>query len=86
MTSVPFEEVTNRIAENQEEYQTIHANISPYLNEEGKLTNMNVMTACYELSGEEIQDIMLNKRIWYQQLVPKDSHMQPMSIHTNKPI
>ena len=86
MTSIPFEEAKQKIAEHQEEYQTIHCNLSPLLDDEGKTMNMTVMTACYELSGEEIQDIMLNKRIWYQQLIPKGGSMQPMTLRTTKPV
>jgi len=76
MNSVTFEEVNIKIAEHQEEYNTVHANVQ-------KVAGVNIMTACYELTGEEIQDIMINKKIWYQQCIGEA--MQPMIILTTKP-
>jgi len=80
MQSIEFPEANIKIAEHQEEYQTVHANVQQY-----EKTNFNVMTACYELTGEEIQEIMLTKKIWYQQLIPMKDSMQPMSLHVIKP-
>lgn len=74
MTSVKFEEAHIAIAENQEEYETVHAHVDK---------NTKTITLCFELTPEEIETIARTGKIWYQQLgIP----MSPMSIHVNKPI
>lgn len=77
MKSVEFEEGLVKIAEHQEEYNTVHAKLTRDQN------NIPLITICFELSPEEIEKIKETGIIWYQQLgVP----MRPMSIHVEKPI
>lgn len=62
MKSVPFEEVNAKIAEHQDEYETLHANIDPY--SPGVPT-----TICLQLTDEEIAEIIINKnRVYLTQL------------------
>lgn len=78
MKSVKFDDSNIEIAKNQEEYQTVYADVRDEPN-----YGCKVITICYELSPEEIQNIAQTGKIWYQQLgVP----MSPMSIHVNNPL
>lgn len=60
MTPVEFPERTLVLAENQPEYTPLPVHISP--------DNTHAMTACFELSDDEIQTLLKTKRIWYTQL------------------
>lgn len=78
MKSIKFPEVNNHIAEEQEEYETVYANVSE---DNGGL---KTITVCFELSPEDIKRITETGVIWYQQ---QTGHlMAPMNITSIKPI
>jgi len=70
MKSITFPEVTNKIAEFQEEYQTVHVQFQP----EDQSVNM-----CFEFSEQEIEEIIKNKKIWYKQIIGHQE-MHPMML------
>lgn len=55
MKAVEFDEVNLRIAEEQEEYQTLPAHVNP---KEGSIT------CCFELSDEEKAEIAKTGKVW----------------------
>lgn len=59
MKSISFEEATNKIAEHQDEFNTV---ISQYQSGD-KSVNL-----CFELTNEEIEEIQKTKKIWYKQV------------------
>lgn len=74
MKSVTFNEATNKIAEHQDEFQTVHSQFQPG----DKSVNI-----CWELEDEEIEEIIKSKKIWYKQVIG-DRNMNPMLISTKK--
>lgn len=76
MKSVTFEEVNLKIAEHQEEYETVHVQHIPELGTIGM---------CFELSPEEIQQIVVTGKIWYRQVIGS-GQMQPMNLSVNKEV
>lgn len=78
MKSIKFPEVNNHIAENQEEYETVYANVS----EDG--AGLKTITVCFEFTDEEIQEMVKTKKLWYQQQT--GHYMAPMNITAIKPI
>lgn len=59
MKSITFPEATNTIAENQDEFNTVHSQWQP---------DDQSINLCFELSNEEIQQIIKTKKIWYKQI------------------
>lgn len=78
MESIKFPEANVAIGEDQPEYETLHAHVSTK-------DDVTTIVACFELTEEEIQDIVTNKRVWYRQLKHPHSAMQPMKLLTSKP-
>lgn len=78
MKSITFPEVNQKIAEDQEEYETVYANTRT--DEIG----VSVITVCFELTDAEAEEIFLNKKIWYQQIVSRN-RMHPMNLSITKP-
>jgi len=74
MTSVEFEECNIKIAENQEEYETLHAHHN---------TKEGSVTFCFELNKEELEDIQKTGRIYFKQLT-FNGPMNPISMSTQK--
>jgi hypothetical protein len=74
MKSTEFEEVNVRIAENQEEYQTLPAHFNA---EEGSFT------FCFELDKEEMKQIKETGKIWFKQLT-FGQPMNPIMMSTLK--
>lgn len=69
MKSVEFPEVNVRIAESQEEYQTLPAHHDP---QEGS------MTFCFELEPDELKQIAETGKIYIKQLT-FNKPMQPIA-------
>lgn len=74
MKSITFPEVTNKIAEHQEEFNTVHVQWDS--KEQG-------VGMCFELSDEEVAEIVKNKKIWYKQIIG-GGQMHPMRISAFK--
>jgi hypothetical protein len=77
MKSLPFEG-TIKIAEHQEEYETVHA----HLGRDTTHSQIPIITVCFELSEEEKKVILETGKIWYQQC---SLQMRPMSLSVIKP-
>lgn len=74
MQPIEFKEVNVRIAEHQEEYQTLPA----FHNEkEGS------MTFCFKLSEDEMSRINATDEIWFKVLT-FGNPLQPIALSTNK--
>jgi len=74
MTAKEFEEVNIRMAEDQDEYETLPA----YMNkEEGSLT------FCFQLNKEELDEIQKTGCIWFKQLT-FGQKMNPVSMSPQK--
>lgn len=74
MTAVEFEEVNLRIAEKQDQYETLPAFHNP---EEGSVT------FCFQLNKEELDEIAKTGKIWFKQLT-FNGPMIPVSMSTEK--
>lgn len=74
MKAIEFEEVNARIAEHQEEYETLP---SYYNEEEGS------MTFCFKLSENEVNRIKATDEIWFKVLT-YGKPLQPIAMSTNK--
>jgi len=70
MKSVNFPEVTNKIAEHQEEFQTVHVQRQ----EEDGSVNM-----CFEFTQDELDQISETGKIWYKQVIG-NGKMNPMRL------
>lgn len=68
MRSIPFPEANMKIAENQEEFQTIHA--------KGNTKDMSV-TFCFSLNKEELEEVARTGEFWIKQ-VTGGKKMQPI--------
>ena len=82
MRAVEFPQVTNRIAEHQEEFETlpVHAKVLGYV--EGK--PFVEITACFELNKEERDEFLRTGRIYYSQVIGINL-MQPIRMSTQNP-
>ena len=77
MIAVKFSQQTHTLAENQPEYTPLPVHIDQ--------TDQNVpMTCCFELSDEEIAEIVATKRIWHTQLTFGNA-FQPIMMTTRSP-
>ena len=77
MKAQEFDQVNVRIAENQEEYETLPAFISatdPY----GKIVT------CFELSEDEIEEVVKTGKLWHTQL-GFQKPMQPILMTVKNP-
>lgn len=77
MESIQFPEANVALAKEQEEYQTLHVLHDPEA--EG-----SPMTACFELTKEEILEIVATGRIWHTQWT-FGNLFQPIRMSTSKP-
>jgi len=80
MQSIKFPEAHHAIAEDQPEYETLYANLK-----HNDTTEVTTITACFELTPEELAEVVKTKRIWYQQIKNRQSPMQPMNLSVIKP-
>lgn len=78
MEMMEFPEVNHRLAESQDEFHTIPANIDP--------TDPNFpFTFCVKLNDEELSEVIMSGGlIWLTQWTGGNS-FQPIGIETNKP-
>lgn len=76
MKAVEFPEVNIRIAEKQPEYETLPAHVSE--------DSQGIVTSCFELSDEEIAEIVKTRKLWHQQLAFHQP-MQPIVLITQNP-
>jgi len=74
MKSIDFPEVTNKIGEDQEEYNTVYSQFQK------KDMSINL---CFELTDEEIKQLVKTKKIWYKQQV-FNQNMHPMRLSVEK--
>lgn len=74
MIAVEFEEVNVRIAEHQDEYETIPAFVNQ---QEGSIT------CCFQLNKEEIDEIVRTGKIWHKQ-VNFNKPINPIAMSTMK--
>ena len=70
MKNIPFPEANQKIAENQEEYETVEV----FYNHQERSVVM-----CFEFTKEEIEEIVKTKQLWYKQIIPQ-GQMHPMNI------
>lgn len=92
MKSIEFPESNCALAKDQPEYQTLHVFVENKQCEfvdppTGKLYNKEVpwsMTACFELSDEEIEEIVRTKKLWFTQMV-MGKLFQPVMMSTQNP-
>ncbi len=74
MKSVTFEEANVKIAEHQEEYETLHAYAD----------DLRYSVAfCFELNKEELKEINETGKLWIKQLT-FGRNMQPIALSTTK--
>lgn len=97
MKSIKFPEVNLALAKDQPEYETLHVYVErkeidqPVVVENSneplqyqKVSIPMSMTACFELSGEEIEELVRTKKLWYTQMV-FGSPFQPVRMSTQNP-
>jgi len=75
MKSIEFPEQTHKIAEHQEDYQTLPAYID---------AGDGIVTCCFELTDEEVDEVIKTKQIWHTQYIGNDP-MQPIMMMAKKP-
>jgi hypothetical protein len=87
MKSVTFPQANCKLAEHQDEYETLHVHAEARIvkNEDGEdVQIINSMIACFELSDEEIEQIVKNRRLYYRQML-FGHKFHPMLITTETP-
>lgn len=77
MEPITFPEQTHVLGENQPEYRPLPVHIDQ---NDPRIP----MTACFELTDEEIADIVSTKKLWHQQLTFGNA-FQPVLLTTKKP-
>tara|TARA_R110000851_G_scaffold108617_1_gene230046 strand:- start:29621 stop:30025 length:405 start_codon:yes stop_codon:yes gene_type:complete len=70
MKSIQFKEATNKIAENQEQFNTVISQWNP----EEQSVNM-----CFKLDEAEFAEISRTRKVWYKQVIGT-GRMNPMRI------
>lgn len=95
MKAVDFPERNILLAEDQPEYETlpVYADVlvaeESTVDEKGNLHNVekpyiNSMTACFELSDEEIEELVRTRKLWYTQML-FGNQFQPVCLSTQNP-
>lgn len=72
MESAKFEEANLALAEDQPEYQTLHGYLErkTLVDAQGKTHNAPwSFTACFQLTDEEVEEIVRTRKIWYRQML-----------------
>jgi len=82
MKPVRFEEVNAVIGEKQPEYEPLPALIKDY-EVEGQVLERAQVVTCWDLTDEEIADIVKNKKIWLSTLT-FGYPFQPVCLTTKK--
>jgi len=78
MEAIKIEGMNVVVAENQNEYETIHGHVDPD-------DPQGVITYCFRFSEEELVEIAKTNRI-YVQLMTFKCNVQPINITTKNPI
>lgn len=76
MIPVDFPEVTNRIAEGQDQYMTLPAHINP--------GNQGEVTFCWQLTWKERMQLFLTGKLWHSVLT-FNQPLQPQVLNIEKP-
>lgn len=92
MKAVDFPQRNVMLAENQPEYETLPVyceikTISVASGHSGVPSEKEIpwsMTACFELSDKEIEEIVATKKIWHRQML-YGSNFQPILMSTQNP-
>jgi hypothetical protein len=96
MKPITFPQANCELAKDQPEYETLHVyvehkKVKTFGNPvEGEPQNQSVqsipwaMTACFELTEDEIAEIVRTKKIWHTQLV-MGNNFQPIMMTTKNP-
>lgn len=71
MKSIKFPEVTNKVAEKQDEFQTLEAQFNP------AERSINV---CFEFTKKEMAEFQKTGVLWYKQIIAQGHRMHPMKI------
>lgn len=82
MKAIEFPEVNLRIAENQEEYETLP--VYAKIDEESN-GYFNQVTMCFELDDEERRQVAETGQIWHTVLVPGGHNFHPIRMSILKP-
>ena len=93
MKSVTFPEANCELAKDQPQYETLHVfvemkEVVTPLNDGPDSVMQSVpwsMTGCFELTDEEIADIVATRKIWHKQML-FGNQFQPILMTTSKPI
>lgn len=97
MRSIDFPQANLPLAKDQPEYETLHVHVEtkqveipPRIAEQGEVIPGKIediswsMTACFELSDEEIEEIVRTRKLWYTQMV-FGKQFQPIRMRTQNP-
>lgn len=86
MKPVRFEEVNVVLGENQPDYESLPALVKDHIvgvgDDAAVIKHGNVIT-CWELTDEEVADIVKNKKLWLSTLT-FGHPFQPVCLTTNK--
>lgn len=82
MKPVNFEEVNAVIGEKQEEYEPLPALIKDY-EDDGQVLERAQVVSCWELTDEEVADIVKNRKLWLSTLT-FGYPFQPVCLTTKK--
>lgn len=77
MISIEFPQANIPLAKDQPEYETLYVHVDP---NDPTLS----MTACFELSDEEIVELVKTRKLWYTQLT-FGQPFQPVRMSTQNP-
>jgi len=80
MKAIEFSEVNVRIAEHQDEYETIPAYVRK---DDG--TSLIAVTMCFELNKEERKQVSKTGHIWHTVLTQPKTKFNPIRMDTLKP-
>lgn len=94
MKAIPFKEANKILAEDQPQYENLPVFIEfkeimvPNSNNDSSAMDKKLipwqMTACFELSDEEIEEIVKTRKLWHTQMV-LGNHFQPVLLSTKNP-
>lgn len=81
MRALIFEQVNVNLAEEQPQYETLPA----YYGLLGDKEHETGFVVCFELTDDELQQVVANKKIWYSQLT-FGAPFQPMNLYVENDI
>lgn len=83
MKAIDFPQRTHMLAENQPEYETMPVYTEVREDVSHDLVAWS-MTACFELSDREIEEIVKTRKLWYTQML-FGNNFQPVSLSIKNP-